>query len=436
MKKHISIISLALLLTMISCTTIKINPGSKPQGVAKNIIFMIVDGMGFEHVKAARIFNGEIPFSFERYPCTSRVSTCPFAGADVSYRCTRDREQITDSAAAATAMATGIKVKNGVISRRLPGSSDDMETILELMKRMKKSTGIVATKLVSDATPAAFVSHADDRSHTEDILKSMFNGATPNVILGADDELHRRYAESGAASYQMVHSAQALRNLANEISRSGDCTSKNCPHIYGGFSAHEMIPGVYGMVSGLPLEASPERIFKERDLPHLSEMTDAALKILSKNSQGFFLMVESSMPDMISHYNRIIDGIEGADSAIYILIREMLQVQKTIHVIESFVNKNPDTLVILTADHETGGLMVDDKNTSCVGQKGCVPKVYWTSLPYESDEDGAVRHTGVDVPLYAVGRGAERFCKANINNTDIPHLALGRSMDNELMSQR
>src|SRR5690606_38656568 len=133
-----------------------------------------------------------------------------------------------------------------------------------------------------------------------------------------------------------------------------------------GFGEHELIPGVFDRKSGLPLEITPNSVFQERDIPHLAEMTDAALKILSKNEKGFFLMVESSMPDMISHANEHIDDTKGAPKAIEVLVREMLEVERTVNVIEAFVKTHPDTLVIVTADHETGGLVIDEDKTECL----------------------------------------------------------------------
>lgn len=387
---------------------------------------MIVDGMGFQHVKAARIYNGQKPLAYENFPCTTSVTTCSFEGADGDGHCRNDTPDVTDSAAAATAIATGVKVKNGAISRNLPEQDTaDLETILEIAQKQHKSTGIIATKLVSDATPAAFVSHANDRDMTEEILEDMFTGSTPNLVFGADDSLHRHYAKKSTANYQMVHSAKDLTSLVDKIASGPSCSGSQCPFIYGGFGEHELIPGLFDRKSGLPLEITPDSVFKERDIPHLAEMTDAALKILSKNDKGFFLMVESSMPDMISHANAHIDDTKGAPKAIEVLVREMLEVERTVNVIEAFVKTHPDTLVIVTADHETGGLVIDEDKTECLGRPNCVPKVRWTSKKYEPKKDSYARHTAADVPLYAIGQGSERFCQERINNTEISRLSLG-----------
>jgi alkaline phosphatase len=426
-KKYLFVMSALVLL--VSCTTMqskKSETSPAPDARAKNIIFMIVDGMGFEHVKAARIYNGMKPLSYEQFPCKTKVTTCSFAGADNDGHCMADTSDVTDSAAAATAIATGIKVSNGAISRDLPKQSADIETILELAKRQEKSTGIIATKLFTDATPAAFVSHADDRNMTDEILADMFSEALPNVVFGADTPLHRQFAKDAKSSYKMVHGLKDLVSLTDNLEKEKACRGKSCPYVYGGFGLYDMIPGIYENKSGLPLEISKTSQFEKLDVPHLSQMTDAALKILSKNEQGFFLMVESSMPDMISHYNLQIDANGRSPKAIEVLIHEMREVENTVKVIENFVAQNPDTLVILTADHETGGLVIETDKTKCLGKADCIPTVKWTSEKYEPTPLSEVKHTNANVPLYAVGKGAERFCTESINNTDIAHLALAK----------
>jgi alkaline phosphatase len=412
-----------------SCMGIKTATKSNADGSgaqAKNTILVIVDGMGFEHVKAARIYNGQKPFNYEQFTCKSKVTTCPYEGTNAQGVCLADSKHITDSAAAATAMATGIKVSNGAISRALPNYPGDLETIVEYSKRVGKSTGIVATKLFTDATPAAFVAHADGRDNTEEILRDMFYGTKPNLVLGADTPQHRQIAINSKSPYRMVHSGVDLKSLASDINHGKSCSGSRCPYIYGGFGQYDMIPDVYHNKSGLPLEITPAKKIDELGTPHLSEMTDAALKILGKNDQGFFLMVESSMPDMISHYNSQIDANPKSPKAIEVLIREMLELEKTVEVIENFVKNNPNTLVVLTADHETGGLVIEDNQTTCLGQEACVAKVRWTSPKYENKPDSAAQHTAADVPLYAHGQGAERFCEEQINNIDIHRLMLGK----------
>ncbi len=423
-------ILMATLLFLGSCTSIqtprKIGALTKAPSTPKNIVLMIVDGMGLEHVKAARIYNGQKALRYENFTCSTRVTTCAADGADSTGHCMENSDHVTDSAAAATAMATGVKVPNGVVSKNVIRQQTDIETILEISKRQGKSTGVVATKLFTDATPAAFVAHADGRDMTEEILQDMFQGALPNLVFGSDTLLHRSAAQASPAKYRFVHNAQDLKSLASQIDDGKNCSGDDCPYIYGGFGQYDLIPEVFPIKSGLPLEITPADKFTEFGVPHLSEMTDAALKILKKNDTGFFLMVESSMPDMISHHNTHIDENKNSPSAIAVLVREMLEVENTVKVLQAFVEAHPDTLVILTADHETGGLVIEENKTACLGKENCLPSVRWTSAKYEPTKESLSRHTGADVPLYAIGAGAERFCQAKINNIDIKNLALAR----------
>jgi|SRR5579871_1562495 len=419
-----------IFLVITSCTSIKpvtrASDGVNSSAAAKNIIFFIVDGMGPEYIKAARIFNQSKPFNYESFTCKTMVSTCSQGGVDEFGRCNEQSLEVTDSAAAATAMATGTKVKNAVISQDISGDGRDLKTILEILKQEGKSTGIVATKLFTDATPAAFVSHAHDRDLTEEILHDIFIESKPNVVFGADTELHRLYAKKSKDPYRRVYTAADLRSLSKEMLTAASCRPGSCPYVYGGFGLHQLVPEVYQEQAGLPLEITSALQFVRLGVPHLSEMTEAALNILSKNDRGFFLMVESSMPDIIGHHHFNIDATAKAPKAIEMLVREMLEVNQTVKVIEAFLAHHPDTLVVLTADHETGGLVVLENETDCLGQDRCVPKVRWTSERYDDAKDSLAQHTSVDVPLFATGAGADRFCRERIDNTDIPKLALLR----------
>jgi alkaline phosphatase len=411
-----------------SCTIFKSQvrePQDSNTRAPKNIIFMIVDGMGFEYVKAARIYNAQMPLNYENFPCKTKVSTCAYEGSDKGEQCLNDSRHITDSAAAATAIASGVKVSNGVISQSIPGSRADIKTILEVAKDMNKSTGIISTTLFTDATPAAFAAHAARRGDTEDILKSIFLSSMPHIVFGADTPLHRNHAKASSGSYLLVNTASELKKIAEKISNDKKCFGIQCPRVYAGFGQHQLIPHAFKKEEGILLEITPQEEFNRLDLPHLSEMTDAALKILDKNAEGFFLMIESALPDTIGHNNEQFDESSETPSAIAILVREMIEVERTISILQDFVKAHPDTLLILTADHETGGLVIEDHKTDCLGELHCLASVRWTAEKYEpGNKNSAARHTGVDVPLYAIGLGSERFCQERINNTDISNLAL------------
>lgn len=411
--KKLSLFFLIIIL-LLSCKSIdhNISSNQKPyilkKQVAKNIIYMIVDGMGFEYIKAARIYNGQKPLSFENFPCQTKVSTS-----------SKDNE-VTDSAAAATAIATSVKVNNGVISKEIPGSKEDLITILEESKLLNKSTGIISTKLFSDATPAAFASHAVDRNDTKDILNSMFAKVKPNIIFGADNKEHEIYVLKSINNYKIIHNKSDMLNILSDP-KIKECKNNLCNFIYGGFGQYELIPNIYEKVVGLPLEITNKNFYEGLNIPHLSLMTKTALKILSQNKTGFFLMVESSMPDVIGHNNYNIDQAKNSPGSLKTLVFEMLEVDETAKVITDFIKENPDTLFVLTADHETGGLLIDEENTTCLNEYGCIAKSIWSAKKH-SLINNISSHTSQDVPLFAVGKKSENFCKSKIDNTDIKKL--------------
>lgn len=389
MEKKIPVLALCcLLLATLACQHSSI--AQKP----KNIVFVIVDGMGPEQVKAGRIFAGNKRLSFEKFPYQSTVTTHNIDG------------QVTDSAAAATAMATGQKVKNRVVS---PG-----KTLLEYFKDQGKSTGIVTNTLLTDATPAGFAAHAQFRSDTRDILKSYLEQTQPNLIAGADEPEYLKQVKASTANYKIVQSNTELKQLQSDI-KSG----QKADHVYAGFGMHALIPGEFDRKTAMPLAITSEAFFLGQDIPEISETATAALDILSQNNKGFFLMVESGLVDWIGHKNK------EMSKPIEALSYEMAETNRVVQNISTWAKSHPDTLVIVTADHETGGLLIDEKKTLCLGQEGCFANGKWTSGFYPASGEKFSMHTGVKVGVYAMGPGAEAFSKP-MDNTEFLQKILGQ----------
>ena len=319
-----------------------------------NVIFCIGDGMGFEKVKAASMYaHGKTgTLSFEAFPHQGEVTT---HSADAP---------ITDSAAAATAMATGSKVNNGVISTALPGDGRELYTLLECFKDQGKSTGLVSTTFITHATPAAFGAHEPKRGNLAEIAEDYLNQTRPNVLLGGGGNgMVEEAAE--AADYMVVTNRDELLSLDLEnVTRvSGQFGDTNLPYEFDGLG----------------------------DLPHLSEMTATALKLLTRNPTGFFLMIEGGRIDHAGHSNDI-------ERNVY----ETLEFSKTVQVAFDWVKGREDTLIIVTADHETGGLEVLENNG-----RGIFPTVSWST--------GG--HTTTNIPVYAWGANAA--CISGVmDNTD------------------
>lgn len=333
----------------------------------KNVIFMIGDGMGFEHVKAASIYRYGKPgrLFFESFSAKGKVSTVAYG------------KELTDSAAASTAIATGQKVDRKVISMRIPGDGRPMKTILEIYKDSGASTGLVTTAYINHATPAGFAAHEKKRSNYCEIAEDYLYRSRPNVLLGGNKRSFWRstfdHDLARKQGYLLVKNRFELNKVNTEQTT--------------------YLAGIFG-TDHLPYEADGLG-----DLPHLSRMTKVALSILDNNPKGFFVMIEGARIDHAGHKNNIKDSIY-----------ETIEFEKSVQIAYEWVKKDPDTLLIVTADHETGGLKVL-KNRG----KGKLPKVSWSTKC----------HSKAKVPVYAVGKEADKFNR-EIDNTDFFNLILDR----------
>jgi len=336
----------------------------------QNIILLIGDGMGPEQVIAAGMYENGVhnTLAFESAPYQAKMST---ASAN---------SPITDSAASATAMATGQKVNNGVISKDMPGNGRNLETSLEYFKGRCKSTGIVVTSVINHATPAAFASHATSRVEYQTLLKNYFDALQPNIIMGGGpDSSGDRYATN--AGYTIVSNREELNGLT--------ATSDN--KVFGRFGRSDMpyeLDYAYGM----------NKFYDY--YPHLWEMTAKSLELLEQDPDGFFLMVEGSRIDHASHANSMPH-----------MVHELLAFEKTVETVLNWAEGRTDTLIIVTADHETGGLKVEQN----MG-KGEFPHASWATSG----------HSARDVAVYAWGPNAE-MVTGRIDNTTIYDITTANS---------
>ena len=320
---------------------------------AKNVILFIGDGMGLEQVKAAGMYaNGEPnTLSFEAFAHKALVTTYSV------------NSSVTDSAAAATAIATGHKVNNRVISMAFPGDHSELETLLEYAKSLDKKTGLVTTVYISHATPAGFGAHENDRDNYNQIVDDYLNQTRPNILFGAANYI--TIAQAAAAGYQTV----------TNYSTMSEVDTNTVTYISGQFGTNQ-IPYEYDGVG---------------NMPHLSEMTATALDILDNEPNGFFLMVEGGTIDWACH---------GNDE--YRAIPEVVELANSVQVAIDWATGRTDTTIIVTADHETGGMTVDQNNG-----KGNFPTVSWSIGD----------HTGANVGLWAWGVNAP-LVSGILDNTD------------------
>ncbi len=396
------------------------NPYSKngARDIARNVILLIGDGMGQAHRFAGQLLaagpDGRL--AMDRLPHLGMMSTL---SADPS-------SFVTDSAAAATAIATGVKVHNGMVAvdPRLQART----TILELAKQSGRSAGLVSTCQITDATPAAFAAHVTHRADQSEIARQYIEDTGVDVILGGGAAHWYEHGETLPASLTggLPSTGIGLRGdlvnrarqhgyetvlTASELHRTlGQRTPENNAPLLGLFAAQEFF---VQMAEGLGATYNPPVA--------LADLTAAAIDILSLNEQGFFLMVEESAIDRMAHRNNAPLTLKG-----------VLELDRAVQVALAFANRVPDTLVIVTADHECGGLAIAGS----------------TDLPYPyepggglldtllSGEDGpfpvagsgygfvvgwaTTGHTSAPVPVTATGPGAARLT-GSFANTDLFH---------------
>lgn len=333
----------------------------------RNVILFIGDGMGPEQVRAAGMYqNGSAgTLVMESFPYASTMTTYSANSA------------VTDSAAGATAMATGRKVDNGVLSIAIPGDGSELETLLERFHRHCKHAGLVTTTYATHATPAAFGAHEYTRSSTNNIAYDYLYQTRPEVLFGGGaNGLYPSNAT--AAGYAVVLNRAEMRAVRPPLTVpvSGQFGTTHLPYEYDYYIGVD--PGYI-------------------TLPHLSEMVGMALTILAHAPDGFFLMVEGGRIDHAGHANDIARNVF-----------EVLEFDHAVEVAYTWALSRTDTLIIVAADHETGGLNVIANNGA-----GHFPTVTWASTG----------HTATPVPVYAWGVNAELASHVT-DNTDIHRLAL------------
>lgn len=317
----------------------------------KNVIFIIGDGTGLAHLAAGQLSEAGADgyLNLQRMPVTGITRT-------------RSANSLTtDSAAGATAYFCGEKTNNGMIGM-LPDAKF-CKTLLELAAAAGKSTGLVVTSTVTHATPAAFAAHVPSRS-MEDVIAEQYLMLGPDVILG------------GGLSYFVPQSdskskREDNRNLLSEFSDEGYEVLLNERELKN-TSGRKLL----GLFANGGISSSNR-------LPSLKQMTEKALDVLNQNDKGFFLMIEGSQIDWGAHSNNI-DYV----------IREIRDLDEAVQSVLDFAVNDGETLVVFTADHETGGLTL--LNT---GKSFNTNQAEWVT-------DG---HTAIPVVTMAYGPHAVRF---------------------------
>ncbi|UCE19663.1 MAG: alkaline phosphatase [Gemmatimonadota bacterium] len=417
----------------------------------KHVIVLISDGWGYNQIAATRYWTG-IAREYESWDVVYPMSTYMWLGnydtnqawSDFNYVLSR----YTDSAAAATAMSTGVKTYQGAIcfdSRMQP-----LENLIERAEMLGLATGVITSVEWSHATPAGFVAHNRSRNNYDQIAREMVYESAVDVIMGAGHPMYGNEGEpvpspqSGGINYGYVGGEATWDELVAGTA-GGDADGDGIDDPWTLIQTREEFQAlahgdtpdrVLGTAQtrltlqqarpGGPGRNDPQPPYTEAfisTVPTLEEMTRAALNVLDNDPDGFFLMIEGGAVDWANHANQL-----GR------MIEEQVDFDNAFEVVIEWVEANSDweeTLVIVTGDHECGYLWGPNSGSPATfnpivdNGTGVMPGYrYYSGY-----------HTNSLIPLFAQGFGSERFEAYAINddiqrgpyidNTNIAHVIFG-----------
>ena len=269
----------------------------------KNVIVIIGDGMGYEQIEAGELYEGK-NYAFKSWNKAS-VNTDSYGGA------------LTDSAAGGTAIATGFVTYNGYVGKNPNG--DDLETVLDVAKKRNKSTAVITTDKLYGATPASFSAHSLSRNNKNEIIESQIKTSNVDILCGT---------ESGTCSGYSSLIAEYGYEYCDDFSKIDQNLSKD---------KHYWLFDLDGT------DATVE----------LYEVVEKALTVLERDEDGFAMMIEQAYIDKYCHDKDISGTVQSVKS-----------LNDTVELVMRWVGNRKDTAVLITADHETGGLTVYDQETS------------------------------------------------------------------------
>ena len=328
---------------------------AEPTDARPAVVLMIGDGMGSGHrIAGSQFMHGEKGQLFlESLPHSSPFATASLAG-------------VTDSAAGATAMSTGGITWNGVIG--LDRDIAEAENLLEYARQKGLAVGVVTTSALPHATPAAFTAHDTSRMNYVDIADDQV-AMLPEVMLGGGLEFYLPKGEGSARSddglIAPLEEAGCTLLYSRDDLAAADLASAPC---------------LVGLFASNHIDYEFDRTEKST-YPNLMEMTAAALERLDQDEDGFVLMVEGARIDMASHSN----DLER-------MIGEMVMFDQTVETVHTWLKRRKDPLLLVTADHETGGLEVLSES-----EAGAYPAVSWRLL----------QHSNANITAYGEGPGSE-----------------------------
>lgn len=318
----------------------------------KNVIVIIGDGMGpNDLVLAEKHATGLNDYGLV-------VNQIPYHGLATTHSAS---DAVTDSAASATALSTGVKTNNGTIGKDPNGA--DLKTMAETAREAGKKVGIVTDDLMTGATPTAFTVHNTSRNNTAELVNAMVQ-FTPDVLMGKD--YMNTYGPLDDTSRTVFSDTYLVAKDFDKFQKVLD-TDPNSEKPFMGF------------LNGYSSVASYQ----------LAQAAQIAFKRL-QNDNGFFLMIESCGTDKYGANNKM-DG----------KLSSVVTLDRAVAAALLFMQDNPDTLLIVTSDHETGGVQIPAEGAA-------LDSAFTTK-----------EHTDTPVRVFALGAGAEYFHNKTVDNTDI-----------------
>lgn len=335
-KSFISIITTVLLLISTMLGFYGTDGTKNEYKTYKNVILMIGDGMGFNTVEAAKSRYGIDELPMETFPVHSQSKTRSASN------------KITDSAAGATALSCGVRTYNNAVGvyafAPFAKKFNTPKSLTELAKENGKAAGVVTTDKTSGATPASFSAHSFIRQFEPDISIEQMHSELDLIWGSKSTTVTKLSCKLGG--FQYISSAKEMNALQ---------------------------PGTRSFAQ-FDMDAFAN-VTNNNDNPYLADMTKKAIELLNSNENGFFLMVEAAHIDKFSHKNIL----EGSTA-------QVIEFNKAIQVAYDFAKQDGDTLILVTADHETGGITYNEETG----------EYYYTTK----------KHTGVNVPIYVSANDA------------------------------
>jgi len=347
------IILVCIAFTLFACKS-KTTTNKEKEVAPKNVILLISDGTGLSQISSAFYFKESSP-NYARFKNIGLIKT------------SSSRQDITDSAAGATAIACGVKTYNGAIG--VADDSTDVKNLVEIVSLKNIKTGLIATSSITHATPASFYAHTLNRGSAEKIASQLVQSEIDF------------FAGGGLQFFNNRKDGQNLLKTLNENKFAIDTIALND---FSNIQSSQKA-GFLLAKDGMPPASDGRGNF-------LSKATELAIQFLSKDDSGFFMMAEGSQIDWAGHDN----------DAPY-LVSELVDFDDAVGKALDYAEKDGNTLVIVTSDHETGGftLAAKKKKTEDGGEYSDYSEIGMTF--------STTGHSATLVPVFAYGPGSEEF---------------------------